>query len=348
MHVADNVVQDILHRSENLDHALFAVGIEILPFELIGVIIGSDGAKLGTRRRILAHMDVDYIVDNISELAGYLTTTSVGLDLPSPRVTLGLQVGGPVDTATGVVRFYSNHPTDRSIRLRDEVYEWDKDVPLARLVEDATGCPTFVENDAHAFATYEQKLGIGRSTSSFALILIRDGIGGGVVIDNRLLSVPMEIGHSQVVPDGRVCDCGNNGCLDSYASPRAIRAIVGERTKTESVQSLDRAIALANSNHEILAVFEEAGKSVALGAATILTLFGPSHLVIYGPDQLIGAAPESTAVNHFMQQLNQFREYAYPVVRKCDLVLETLSGRLDRGAHGAGLIALNRQFLVSL
>lgn len=350
VHVDDSPARQILQRSDRLDHALFAVGIEILPYELVGVITDFDGTRKGSGRWPLPGMEVETVVDQVAAFARYLVDASLGLDLPNPRVCLGLQLGGPVDHAMGMVRFYSNGPDDHTKRRAP--YQWEN-VKLVDLVQIATGCVTVLENDAHAYAAYEQKLGLGCQTDSFALVLVRDGVGGAVVVDHQLLAFPLEFGHIPVWPKGRECDCGKYGCVESQAGRRAIRAMVAELTGLENVDPFERAVKIADGDDEharaAQQAFLKAGESVARGIATILTLFGLRDVVLYGPDALIGSDRGSQAANCFMGEVKKFREHTFRVVEQCRLITEPLnSEHAFRGAQGAALTALNRQFFVPL
>ncbi len=346
--VSAETTRQILQRADHLDHAFFAVGIEILPYELVGVITDFDGTPRGAHRWPLTRMDVATVVEQVARLTRYLVDTSLGLDLPNPRVCLGLQLGGPVDTGTGMVHHYANswdHHTTGTL-------PW-QDVALAELVQAATGCATVLENDARAYAAYEQKLGIGRRTASFALVLVRDGVGGAVVIDHRQLPLPLEFGHIPIWPQGRECDCGKRGCTESQAGRRAICAVVSDLTGLKNVDSFERAVEIADGNdaraRTARRAFRTAGQSIARGLATVLTLFGPLPVVLYGPDALISSDRGSPAADCFMAEVRRFGEYTFRGGARCPFEARALSpDHPERGAHGAALTALNRQFFVPL
>jgi len=100
--------------------------------------------------------------------------------------------------------------------------------PVARHVEDRTGLPVIVENDANAAAWAETKLGAARGHDHVVMITIGTGIGGGLVLNGELYrgrwGMAGEPGHYRVVPDGRLCGCGNRGCWEQYASGSALVA----------------------------------------------------------------------------------------------------------------------------
>src|SRR5207302_7561685 len=86
--------------------------------------------------------------------------------------------------------------------------------------------PVGVENDANAAAWAEATLGAGRGHDHVVVITIGTGIGGGIVLNGELYrgrwGMAGEPGHYRVVPDGRLCGCGNRGCWEQYASGSAL------------------------------------------------------------------------------------------------------------------------------
>ncbi|MFI6476236.1 ROK family protein [Streptomyces sp. NPDC050516] len=343
----DATVRQILRRSYELDHGDFAIGIEVQPYKLVGVLTETDGRVVARSRRDLTDMKPGEVVKHAAELAGQLAAARLGRGFPRSRLCLGVQVGGPVDPDTGTVLHLVNAPDDRG-KDRPPPYEW-VDFPLGPQLAAAFGCATALENDAHAFAAYEQRLGVGGACATFAVVLIRDGVGAGVVVRRQRLSVPMEFGHFQVWPRGRDCDCGMRGCIESQLGNRALTAVVKERTGRE-LDGLEAAIALADGGTaqapEAIAAFRKAGVSLARGLATLLTTFGPSRIVIYAAEDLISKGPGRRAANAFLRALRDVPEHTFQTTRKCPIVTKPLDA--VRGAQGAALIALQNCFGVQL
>jgi predicted NBD/HSP70 family sugar kinase len=347
--VENDTIREILRRSASLDHGVFAVGVEILPWELVGVITNSNGIRMGGARWHMPGMEPKPVVERVGALTRYLVTSSIGRELPNPGICLGVQLGGPVDSTTGLVRSLKN-PRDDHGKDKPPPYEW-ANVELADDLRAETGCATVVENDAHAYAAYEQKMGVGQQTGSFAVVLVRDGVGAGVVVDHQLLPIPMELGHFPVWPRGRICDCGKRGCIESQAGRRAIPAVVRELTQLRVVDGFEAAVDLANKDDEharnARSAFRKAGTSVARGVATILTTFGSNYVVIYAPEELIDSAQGGQAANSFMRAVRNFPKDTFHIAQGCELSTESLT-MTARGAQGAALIALNRHFFVPL
>jgi glucokinase len=125
---------------------------------------------------------------------------------------IGLAVAGFVDEKRSVLRFAPNLPMVER--------------PLRKLVEGKVGLPVVVENDANAAAWGEYRFGGGRGSNDVVLLTVGTGLGGGIVLDGRLLrgafGIAGEFGHVRIVPGGLPCGCGNRGCWEQYSSGSAL------------------------------------------------------------------------------------------------------------------------------
>lgn len=176
------------------------------------------------------------------------------------EVACGVGSGGPM-TRGGAAVSPLNIPAWRGFPLR------------ARLGE-ALGVPVHIDNDAKALALGEGWVGAAQGASDFIAMVVSTGVGGGIVLDGRLLdgadANAGHIGHVIVAPDGARCACGARGCLEAEASGTGIAARTGrpaaEADAAERVRAgtlVGRAVASAVSLLDLrLAVV--AG-SVALG-----------------------------------------------------------------------------------
>ncbi len=103
--------------------------------------------------------------------------------------------------------------------------------PLRSRLADATGLPTYVDNDAKALALGEGWVGAAAGARNYIAMVVSTGVGGGIVLDGRLLSGRLgnagHVGHIVVEPEGRPCPCGSRGCLEAEASGTALAAITG-------------------------------------------------------------------------------------------------------------------------
>jgi predicted NBD/HSP70 family sugar kinase len=343
-------VQPVLDRANSLAAGPFAVGIEILPRELSVVLADHYGTVHDHRIWPLPNMEVKTVVEYVRKAAKDLVATHLGMDLRNRCIVIGLDLGGPVDTRTGTVICYENNPTDRTALKPEQRYRWEG-VKLAELVEQATGCRTVLENDASAFAAFEQKFGEGQEFPTFATILVRDGVGFSMVVDNKLLMRTLELGHIIVFPNGRTCECGLVGDIESQAGRRAMRAVVREQADLATDPEWEHAVqlALGDSDESVKArrAFDWAGEAIGRGIATVMTLLNPACVVIYGPHELIEPSKGNSRIaDAFIGAVEKHRQLTFPPQGQCRLV--TRVPQPTNGPLGAALIALSRLFGVPL
>lgn len=122
---------------------------------------------------------------------------------------IGVSFGGPVDYRCGLVR------------LSHHVPGW-QDTPLQQMLENAFQAPAAVDNDANVAALGEARYGAGRGANSLLYITVSTGVGGGWILNGGpwrgVEGMAGEIGHMVVNPQGPVCLCGKNGCVERLAS----------------------------------------------------------------------------------------------------------------------------------
>lgn len=99
-------------------------------------------------------------------------------------------------------------------------------VPLAELVKKEVKIPVFIDNDATLAGLAEHEIGVMKNSTTGVLMTIGTGIGGGIIIDGKLQTgyngIGSEIGHMIVGQNDYDCNCGRNGCLETFASARAL------------------------------------------------------------------------------------------------------------------------------
>ena len=144
-----------------------------------------------------------------------------------------------------------------------------RDFPLHERMSELTGLPVNGDGDTKAIALGEGWLGAARGHTNFLAMVVSTGIGGGIVLDGRLLDGAScnagHIGHVIVVPDGRTCTCGATGCLEAEASGWAIQEITG-------LPPVDATPA----------VIERTGRLVGRGVASVMNLLEVDLAVVAG------------------------------------------------------------------
>ncbi|MGH8987230.1 MAG: ROK family protein, partial [Acidimicrobiales bacterium] len=136
-----------------------------------------------------------------SALAGLVERVAAASGSGRSVISCGVGCGGPM-AADGELVSPLNIPAWRSF-------------PLRRRLSELTGLPTYVDNDAKAFALGEGWRGAAAGRSNFLGMVVSTGVGGGLVVDGRLLDGRVgnagHVGHVVVEPDGRPCSCGGRG-----------------------------------------------------------------------------------------------------------------------------------------
>lgn len=153
-----------------------------------------------------------------------------------------------------------------------------------------------IANDANAVALGEWKFGAGQGTQSMLFLTVSTGIGGGIILDGRLIEGPKglagEIGHVVVDPNGRPCPCGRRGCLETVAAgPSMVRTALdlmaqtnqstGMREKTNlTAFDIDQ---LANQGDELAArVVRDAAACLGTVIGNAVNLLDVERVVIGG------------------------------------------------------------------
>jgi len=126
--------------------------------------------------------------------------------------SVGIGTPGSIEKATGEISFANNLGFHH--------------VPAKAQLEALLGCPVYLENDANCAALGEALAGCGKGETSFIAITLGTGVGGGIVIDGKIVhgvnDCAGECGHIVIDIDGVPCNCGRQGCWECYASATAL------------------------------------------------------------------------------------------------------------------------------
>lgn len=199
---------------------------------------------------------------------------------------IGVACAGQIHPETGAVVYAPN-------------LDW-RDVPLAATLRRAFPFPVTVENDVRAAAWGEYRFGAGRDARSMLAVFVGTGVGSGAVLDGALWrgasNVAGEIGHTQVVPDGLPCPCGQRGCLEQYASGSGFQRRLAEALRRAARSRLTALaggepgrltapmVAEAAEDGDDLAreLWADAIRYLAMALANSVTLLNPEALILGG------------------------------------------------------------------
>jgi glucokinase len=173
--------------------------------------------------------------------------------------------------------------------------QWKGVTPVVEIVNGHMKVPVFITNDANAAAMGEVVFGAARGMKHVIVITLGTGLGSGIIVDGKLLygadGFAGEIGHTNVDPNGRLCGCGNKGCLEGYASSTGICRTVQEFLSTRSTPSELRNIKPEQLTSKMIYESAMRGDSLALEAfkftGTILGLKLADSVAHLSPEAII-------------------------------------------------------------
>lgn len=251
------------------------------------------------------------------------------------RAAVGM--AGDIDSRRGILRYSPN------------LGGW-KNAPIARLISAQTGLSCVIENDANMAAWGAYIMELDRKSCNMAALTMGTGIGGGLVLDGKLYhgcsSTAGEIGHMVIEPGGRLCGCGNRGCLEAYCGSKAIvkRALsliknidsyrkkygAGEEKK---INAAALAAAAGKGDSTAVKVWEETGFYLSIGIGNLLMLLNLDSIVITGG--------VSKGRKYFLPALKKGLA-SYSIKTPLKAVKIKVSDNPDLGSYGAALFAMEK------
>jgi len=312
------------------------IGIDLGGTFIKAALVNSRGRVLARMKRPTeAGMGRERVVDNVFSIIRTLKAISRSLGGIS---ALGMGVPGVIDFRRGVISTSPNLPG------------WEN-IPIHKLLSRRIGMPLYLENDANAAALGEKWMGAGKDVQDFCFITLGTGVGGGLVLDGRIWHGPDgtagEVGHMTIDPDGPRCGCGNRGCLEMYASTKALQRMIrqalssGKRSRFFG-QIRDKEIsgdvihrAAKEGDRVSREAFTRMGVALGIGIASLVNLLNLEKVVLGG-----GLSAAWKFFSPALREEVEARAFAAPV-RRLRIVRATAGE--DAGVLGAAYIAWQSQ-----
>ena len=200
-------------------------------------------------------------------------------------VGIGVATPGPLDSETGTILHIPTLPN------------WDN-FALLDILELQLGLPVVVENDGIAAAYGEWQYGAGKGLRHLVYVTVSTGIGGGVVVDGRLMhgrrGMGAHVGHFRIAPDGPRCSCGATGCFEAFASGTALgrrareaarddlASLLGRLSATESVDARHVVDGARLGDPMCLELLREEAKYLGTGFTGLIHLYSPERVIMGG------------------------------------------------------------------
>ena len=253
------------------DDALYALGINITRQGCHVGICSLKGTILAHRSFSAASWKTnDEAIDLIHrQLMEILKSTKID---KKRIIGTGITTPGPVDSTRGTI-------------LTPPDFDHWEFCPIAEIYEKKLGIPAYLENNAIARTIEEQYYGLGKKYEDFINLVIDNGIGGGIVINNELIKgaggCGSELGHISINSQGKKCYCGNIGCLEMYANPRLF---INEAKKAGHQVSEwnDIVVGAEGGNKFLLGAVKKMAAYLACGCTSLINLFEPQVIFISG------------------------------------------------------------------
>ncbi len=265
---------------------------------VIGIDVGGQSSKLGVvdaRGNILYQSVISSLQTDLSSYIEDLTTAIKDLMKQSENdgEIKGIGIGAPNGNYyKGTIEFAPN-------------LKWAYDengnpmiIFFAKMVKDIVGLPVAITNDANAAAVGEMTYGIAKGMKDFIMITLGTGVGSGIVINGNVLyghdGFAGELGHQTIIRDGRQCNCGLKGCLETYTSAMGVARTAREFLATRPDESVLRQLdadkisskdiydAAKQGDKLALEIFQYTGKLMGQAFANFVVFSAPEAIVLFG------------------------------------------------------------------
>lgn len=260
---------------------IYAIGVDLGGTNLRAGLVDKDGK---IHHKLSSKTDYNADPQKISEQIFQLIHDVIhGAQVKIPDITgIGLGSPGLIDKRGETILFSPNLPRWRNI-------------PIRHLITKRFVVPCILENDANAAAWGEKWVGAAKEASSMVMITLGTGIGGGIIIENKLWrganNVAAEIGHMIIKIDGPKCNCGNNGCIEAYASATAMVRRFKELLSSGVPSSLRNSQeitakmindAALQGDKASLDIIKETGHYLGIAIVNIMHILNPEVIVLTG------------------------------------------------------------------
>lgn len=316
----------------------FVVGLIPHESSLIGVILNLNSEPVYSQQWNIPLRD--QYVHAIDLLAQCVEDMFSQSSIPREKIIgVGIGMSGLIDA-------------ERGCCIDSWMMNW-KNVEISRPLEDRLDIPVFLDNDVNCLAIYEKLFGQGQSYHHFLVVGIGEGVGLGIIINDDLYRGAFggagEFGHTAVTTGGRLCECGNHGCLETYISDAGIvknyleyvYATTYSLEKGMQEPTIFEVVERArNGNEAAMAAFQRAGILLGVSLANLVNIFNPECIVLSGADADASFLADGLLLEPMHQALKQ---HLFSQIGK-DLHFIVAQHGFESWARGAGSLVLRHFF----
>ncbi len=285
----------------------YAVGIDIGGTK-ISVTLGTSTGKILARKKIFTRPGARSKAC-LKEIVAGVEIALRESGVPAKRL-LGIGVGAPgaVNPRKGILPRSPNLPG------------W-AGIPIARILGKKFRLPVYIANDANAAALGESVFGAGKRINDLIYVTVSTGVGSGIVIRGGVYEgagfVAGEFGHMSIVPEGRKCNCGRRGCLETYASGTAIARRYHELTGRKIEGAKEVGTAASKGDKSAVKSYREAAYYLGIGLANLMNVLNPEAIVVGG-----GVLKSAPAI-YWKEILRSAKDHAWPEAFRTTKILRS-------------------------
>jgi glucokinase len=261
---------------------------------VVGIDIGGQTTKIGivdARGNVLTQSTVR--TDVHTEVANFINDMCSALNILVSEVggiekIKGIGIGAPNGN-------YYTGTIENAVNL---IWGGTKTIHLAKLVSEKMGIPVALTNDANAAAVGEMTYGAAKGMKNFIMITLGTGVGSGIVINGEVVyghdGFAGELGHTcSVRHNGRQCNCGKTGCLETYASAIGLARTAREWLESSGQPSMLRDVqgtitskdvfeAATAGDNMAIRIFDFTGTLLGESFADFVAFSSPEAIVLFG------------------------------------------------------------------
>lgn len=314
---------------------MYRIGIDLGGTNIAAGLV-DENCKLIKKKSVPtgAHRAGEEIVADMAQLCRDLCAEE-GLSIEKDIVAIGIATPGIANLETGVVEYTNNLPFIK--------------FPIADILGGFLNFKNIkIANDANAAALGEAVCGAAKGTKNSVMITLGTGVGGGVIIDNKIYTgfncAGAELGHTVIKVDGAPCTCGRRGCWETYSSATALIRMTKEKieeckaTGRKSLM-LDAEKVTGRTACDCMRAGDEAAKEVydsyvgylAAGLANMINIFHPEVISLGG-----GISNEGQSLIDALLPLVREQVYGDQTDKLPELRIAQLGN--DAGLFGAALL----------
>lgn len=307
----------------------YVIGLKLTDKKVIAALTDLEANIISKDTVPLSGNTPEVVIGDIVGLIKHLLKTkSVDRDLV---FGVGLGLAGIIDPQNGVL-------------VKSPYFGW-KNIPIQLLIQEKVSLPTYIENDVNTLTLSEKLFGGGHDTENFLVVTVGRGVGLGIVMNGQFYRGNSggagELGHTRIMKDGPLCECGKRGCLEAFIGDPALLKEADEAfikgLLEDKIQDISQLATLAQAGNEVAqTIYSTAGEILGWSVANLIQVFNPGRILISG---------EGTRAGKFLfdPMKEAIKKYTMPeLLPKTEILIDEWGD--DAWARGAASLVLQELF----